>query len=360
MKKQHNFSAGPAAIPAEVLQHAQNQLADYQGYGLSLLELSHRGKVYEEVHNSCINLLIEILQIPQTHQVLLLGGGATLQFAMVPMNLLHGNRKKVSIALSGAWAVKAYNDLKLYSDMIDISFNGEDKNYRYLPETLNVQEETQYLHLCSNETIHGVQWKNFPKVFCPIIADMSSDILSRPFDWQQFGIVYAGTQKNLGPAGLCVVVIRKDLLEQCNKNIPAYLRYDIHAKNNSLYNTPPSFAVYMVMLQLQWLKKLGGLAAIQNRNQKKAKKLYQFIDNSKGFYVNPIEESVRSEMNVPFLLCDSNLNSDFLAGASNSGMEGLKGHRSVGGMRASIYNAVSEDSVDALIDFMAKFQTQNS
>ena len=360
MKKQHNFSAGPAAIPSEVLQLAQHQLADYQGYGLSLLELSHRGKVYEKVHNSCINLLIEILQIPETHQVLLLGGGATLQFGMVPMNLLHGNHQKVSIALSGAWAIKAYQDLKLYTDMVDISFNGEDKNYRYLPETLSVKERAIYLHLCSNETIHGVQWKNFPKVSCPIVADMSSDMLSRPLDWQQFGIVYAGTQKNLGPAGLCLVVIQKDLLEQCNENIPAYLRYDIHAKNNSLYNTPPSFAVYMVMLQLEWLKKQGGLTAIQQKNQTKAEKLYQFIDNSQGFYINPIEKSVRSEMNIPFLLRDSNLNSDFLARASECGMEGLKGHRSVGGMRASIYNAVSQDSVDALIDFMAKFQTQNS
>ncbi|WGK68990.1 3-phosphoserine/phosphohydroxythreonine transaminase [Candidatus Haliotispira prima] len=359
MKKQHNFSAGPAAIPHEVLQRAQAKLVDYEGYGLSLLELSHRGKIYEGVHSRCIRLLTEILQVPDTHRVLLLGGGATLQFGMVPMNLLHGNRRKAGIALSGAWAGKACEDLKLIAEDVHVVYDGKKQEYRSLPEMLDVPEEDVYLHLCSNETIHGVQWKHFPKVPCPIVADMSSDILSRPLEWDQFGIVYAGAQKNLGPAGLCLVVIREDLLAQCSTNIPAYLRYDIHAKNNSLYNTPPSFAVYMVMLQLEWVLERGGLSGIQQQNQTKADKLYQFIDSSDGFYSNPVERAVRSEMNVPFLLSDTNLEAAFLAEASERGMEGLKGHRSVGGMRASIYNAVKSESVDALLEFMAEFQAKN-
>ncbi len=360
MKKKHNFSAGPAAIPRPVLQRAQEQLVDYQGYGLSLLELSHRGKTYYEVHDRCISLLNSFLQIPETHQVLLLGGGATLQFGMVPMNLLHGHRKKASIVISGAWSNKAHADLKLYADELHVAYDGRVDKFCKLPEILNVPEDAVYLHVCSNETIHGVQWKQFPKVPCPIVADMSSDILSRPLNWEQFGIVYAGSQKNLGPAGLCLVVICKDLLEWCNKKLPAYLRYHLHAENNSLYNTPPGFAVYMAMLQLEWLQDLGGLSAMREQNKAKAEKLYKFIDLSNGFYNNPVDLSFRSEMNVPFLLSDASLDTAFLEQASKRGMEGLKGHRSVGGMRASLYNAVSPASVDALIEFMGEFQAKNS
>ena len=360
MKKKYNFSAGPAAIPYEVLLKAQEQFVNYHDYGLSLLELSHRGKLYETVHTRCIQLLKDIWQIPDTHQILLLGGGATLQFGMVPMNLIYNDYNSVGIALSGAWAKKAYMDLQLYTNNIHIAFDGEDSKYHSLPDALDISQNAVYLHICSNETIDGIQWKIFPKVPCPIVADMSSDALSRFIDWQQFGLVYAGAQKNLGPAGLCLVVIRKDILNQCNESIPAYLRYGLHAENNSLYNTPPSFAVYMVMLQLEWLKELGGIAAIEKQNRIKAETLYQFIDSSKGFYWNPVEKSSRSEMNVIFLLRDTELNSVFLAEAEEHGIEGLKGHRSVGGMRASIYNAVSLADVEFLVDFMADFQTKNS
>ncbi len=359
--KQHNFSAGPGAIPREVLEQAREQLVDYHGYGLSLLELSHRGKAYEEVHTRCVELLRELLLLPDTHEVLLLAGGATLQFAMAPMNLLRSKKDTVGIALSGAWAVKAYSDLKLLCQNIYIAFDGKPQQYHKLPRSLELPLGLRYLHLCSNETIGGVQWKNIPQVPCPIVADMSSDLLSRPLplDWSAFGLVYAGAQKNLGPAGLCVVVIRKDLLEQCDKNPGAYLRYGSHAENQSLYNTPPGFAVYMVMLQLEWLKELGGLPVIAKRNRVKAEKLYRFIDESGGFYRNPVDKAVRSDMNVPFLLSDASLESSFLAEASECGFEGLKGHRSVGGMRASIYNAVPPESVDALIAFMAEFQRKH-
>ena len=356
MKKRHNFSAGPAAIPHEVLQRAQ--FIDYQGYGLSLLELSHRGQIYGEVHLRCIELLTAILEVPETHQLLLLGGGATLQFGMVPLNFLYGKRNKAAIVLSGAWANRACDDLKAIAEQVYVIYNGKNHEYRNLPESLDIPEDAVYLHICSNETIHGVQWKNFPQAPCPIVADMSSDILSRPLDWQRFGVVYAGSQKNLGPAGLCVVVIRKDLLAQCRDGLPAYLRYSAHASHNSLYNTPPVFAVFMVMLQLEWVLEQGGLAAIQNRNQAKAEKLYRCIDQSSGFYRNFVEKSVRSTMNVPFWLRDQNLEAPFLLEASCLGMEGLKGHRSIGGIRASIYNGVSPESVDALVAFMVDFQSK--
>ncbi|MEM9423863.1 MAG: 3-phosphoserine/phosphohydroxythreonine transaminase, partial [Spirochaetota bacterium] len=356
--KQHNFSAGPAAIPGEVLRKAQEQLRDYQGYGLSLLELSHRGETYKGVHLRCIRLLTEILRIPETHQVLLLGGGATLQFGMVPMNLLNG-RDSVSIALTGAWSVKAYADLKPLAGNVHVAFDGKAGGFSRLPETLQVPEGSRYLHICSNETIHGVQWQNLPQVPCPIVADMSSDFLSHPLDWSKLGVVYAGAQKNLGPAGLCVVIMQKSLLQQCSENLPAYLRYPLHAENDSLYNTPPSFAVYMVMLQLEWLLDLGGLSAMEQRNKIKAEKLYRQIDASDGFYRNPVEKTARSQMNVPFLLPNKELETSFLAAADERGLEGLKGHRSMGGVRASIYNAVRPESVDVLLDFMAEFQSRH-
>ena len=357
MKKRHNFSAGPAAIPQEVLQRAQ--LTDYHGYGLSLLELSHRGQIYSEVHLRCIELLTTILEIPDTHQVLLLAGGATLQFGMVPLNILCGKRDKAAIVLSGAWANKACDDLERIAEKVFIVYDGKNEGYRNLPQNLDVPDDSVYLHICSNETIGGVQWKDFPEVPCPIVADMSSDILSRPLDWQKFGIVYAGSQKNLGPAGLCVVVIHKNWLAISNKELPAYLRYDVHANNNSLYNTPPVFAIFMVMLQLEWVLEQGGLSAMQSQSQAKSEKLYRCIDESNGFYRNFVEKSVRSTMNVPFWLRDPNLEREFLAEAEYLGMEGIKGHRSIGGIRASIYNAVSSDSVDALASFMVNFQSRH-
>lgn len=354
--KKYNFSAGPAAIPRSVLERAKQQFVDFEGYGLSLMELSHRGKVYNQVHNDCIELLQELMEIPETHKVLLLGGGATLQFGMVPMNLLHGPDDKVSQALTGAWSLKALNDLEILSNRVEIVYDGRKENYSNIPDHLSCDPESKYLSLCSNETINGVQWHYWPGVSCPIAADMSSDFLSRPLPWDRFGIVYAGAQKNLGPAGLCVVIIREDLLSSCNPSLPAYLRYPIHAKNNSLYNTPPGLIIYLVKLQLEWLRDLGGVAAIERQNRRKAEKLYQAIDESDGFYQNHVNQPARSIMTVPFSLPDKELEEKFLQDADENGFEGLRGHRSVGGIRASIYNAVSEQNVDILVHFMKQFQ----
>lgn len=355
MPRKYNFYAGPATLPLSVLETAQREIVDYHGSGLSLIETSHRSKDYDAVHSDAQRLLREILEIPEGYSVLFLGGGATMQFGMIPMNLMSTGSS--DLVLSGAWAKKAMSDAKKYGT-VNVVFDGSDSSFSSLPDpgTISSSEGSSYLHITSNETIDGIQWKSFPQTDAPLVADMSSDILSRPVPVKQFGLIYAGAQKNLGPAGVTIVIIRDDLLARSPSSLPAYLRYPTHAEKDSLYNTPPVFPIYIVKLVLEWINENGGLRGIAERNLRKANALYDAIAESDGFYRSPVDQSVRSDMNVVFRLPDEDQEKRFVAEATEKGMIGLKGHRSVGGVRASIYNAMPEEGVAALIDFMNAFR----
>ncbi|MBP2641306.1 MAG: serC [Firmicutes bacterium] len=357
----HNFNAGPAALPLEVLQKAQAQFLDFQGVGMSIMEMSHRSKEYEKVHNQTIALLRDLLAIPEDYEVLFLQGGASLQFAMVPMNFLSAG-KKAGYVMTGSWSEKAYEEGKKIGDVFQAA-SAKEGNYRRIPgnDELQYDVDSAYLHITSNNTIFGTEWKTFPDTgSVPLIADMSSDILARPIDVSKFGLIYAGAQKNLGPSGVTVVIIRRSLLETANPNIPTMLRYATHAKNNSLYNTPPVFGIYIMGLVLEWVKEQGGLEAIYQRNQEKAALIYDTIDASKGFYVGHAQIEARSIMNITFRLADEELEKKFLEQAKKAGFVGLAGHRSVGGCRASFYNAVPYESCKALQTFMVEFQKTNA
>lgn len=353
MERKTNFYAGPAALPLAVLQRMQHEAVDYHGLGLSLLETSHRSSEYGEVHNSAIALIRKHLNIPDNYRVLFLGGGATLQFAMVPLNFLGSGF--CDFTLTGAWANKAYKDAKVVGK-VNVVYDGSQDNYTTLPDPVRASEGAAYLHLTSNETIGGLQWQRFPDGgVAPLVADMSSDILSRPIPVERFGLIYAGAQKNLGPAGTTVVIIRDDMIERCPDTLPAYLNYRTHSESNSLYNTPPVFGVYVVKLVLEWIEEQGGVANLAAANEKKAALLYETIDTSGGFYACPVDTRYRSRMNVVFRLRSEELEKRFVAEAGEHGMIGLKGHRSVGGCRASIYNATSFEGVSKLADFMQEF-----
>ena len=357
--RKHNFYAGPSALPFEVLQQLQEEIADYRGEGISMIETSHRSPMYDAVHSETMQLFRELLNIPAHYKVLLIGGGATMQFGMIPMNLLSPGTSGDYI-ISGAWAKKALSDAKKVGDARAI-WDGSDNSFTDLPEpsSLKPGKDSAYLHLTSNETIGGIQWKSFPKADVPVIADMSSDILSRPFQVADFGLIYAGAQKNIGPAGVTMVIIREDLAEGGNEKLPAYLRYKTHADKDSLYNTPPVFSIYAVNKVLKWLKGKGGVEGIQKINAEKSAVLYGVIDGTgdgkSGFYSSPVAKSVRSDMNVVWRLRSEDLEKEFIAAAKSEGMLGLKGHRDVGGCRASIYNAVPLESVQALANFMREF-----
>ncbi|MBX5437692.1 MAG: 3-phosphoserine/phosphohydroxythreonine transaminase [Alicyclobacillaceae bacterium] len=353
----HNFNAGPAALPLEALEQAREELLNYGGSGMSVMEMSHRSAAYEAIHNRAEELLRELLAIPEEYSVLFLQGGASLQFAMVPMNFLAPGRTAAYV-LTGSWAEKAYKEAQTVGS-VRVSASTKDDNFRRIPSLDEVRTEPgdAYLHITSNETIGGIQWQVFPDTGAvPLVADMSSDILSRPLDVRQFGLIYAGAQKNLGPSGVTVVIVRTDWLEQAATNIPAILRYSTHAKNRSLYNTPPTFAIYTLGLVLQWVQRQGGVAAMQRRSEEKAALLYGVIDESGGFYRGYAEPASRSRMNVTFGLVTPELEKAFLEEAKQAGFVGLNGHRSVGGCRASIYNAVSLDDCRALAEFMRDFQ----
>jgi len=324
------------------------------------MEMSHRSKEYEDVHNNAINLLKELLSIPEDYEVLFLQGGASLQFAMIPMNFL-GAGQKAGYVMTGSWSEKAIAEAKLFGETYEAASSKED-NYRRIPgfDEIKYEPASAYLHITSNNTIFGTQWPSFPDTGnIPLIADMSSDILSRPFDVSKFSLIYAGAQKNLGPSGVTVVILSKELLERADKKAPTMLRYDIHAKNNSLYNTPPTFGIYMLGLVLSWAKENGGIDGIYKRNREKAALIYEAIDNSGGFYRGHARPDSRSLMNVTFTLADEGLEKKFLAEAKKEGFVGLAGHRSVGGCRASIYNAVPYDSCLALKDLMVAFRKAN-
>ncbi|MFZ4451860.1 3-phosphoserine/phosphohydroxythreonine transaminase [Salibacterium aidingense] len=357
MPRAHNFNAGPAALPEEVLEHAREELVDFNATGMSVMELSHRSADYEAVHNEAIAGIKELLNVPEDYEVLLLQGGASLQFPMIPMNFLPENQT-ANYVLTGSWSEKALKEAKLLGRTKTGASSGES-NYTYIPDVkdIDIDKNDAYVHITSNNTIFGTQWHNFPQTgAAPLIADMSSDILSRPIPVEDFSLLYAGAQKNLGPSGVTVIIIKKEMLKQTPDTVPTVLRYDTHADKNSLYNTPPTFAVYMLNNVLKWIKRHGGAEGMKKRNEEKAELLYHTIDNSNGFYTGHAEKESRSAMNVTFNLPEEELNKKFLQEAQNAGFTGLNGHRSVGGCRASLYNAVSLESCEALQTFMEQFQ----
>jgi len=355
-----NFNPGPAALPLEALERARNELTDFAGTGMSLMEMSHRSKEYEAVQREAAALLRELMGIPDGYKVLFLQGGASTQFAMVPMNLL-AEGKSGAYVVTGSWAKKAFAEAKLFGRAVAAASSEADGWTRIPPlESVTIPEDAAYLHITSNETIEGTQWRVFPDTKAvPPVADMASDILSRPVDVSRFGLIYAGAQKNIGPAGVTVVIIREDLIREPAFPVPTMLRYDTHAKHDSLYNTPPAFAIYMTKLVLEWIRDNGGAAGMEARAREKAEALYRVIDASGGFYRGCAQKDSRSLMNVTFRLASEELEKRFLEEAAKNGFVGLKGHRSVGGLRASIYNGVPTEHAKALAAFMEDFMRRN-
>lgn len=359
MSRVFNFSAGPAVLPLEVLEKAASEIKDWNGSGMSVMEMSHRGKEFISIAEKAEQDLREILNVPQKYKVLFLQGGATSQFAMVPLNLLKG-KKTADYINTGQWSKKAIAEAKRYC-AVNIAASAEASNFTTIPprSEWNLDPGAAYVHYTPNETIGGVEFHAIPETGnVPLVADMSSTILSRPIDVSKFGLIYAGAQKNIGPAGLTIVIIREDLIGEAASNTPLMFSYKTHTDNSSMYNTPPTFAWYIAGLVFDWIKKKGGLKAMAEVNKRKAEKLYSFIDGS-TVYRNPVNPQYRSWMNVPFILKKPDLDSKFLEEAKASGLVALKGHRSVGGMRASIYNAMPEEGVDALIAYMREFEKKH-
>jgi phosphoserine aminotransferase len=356
MGRAFNFSAGPAMLPEAVLRQAQEEMLDWRGSGMCVAEMSHRGKEFMSIAEEAEADLRELLGIPEDYKVLFLQGGASSQFAMVPMNLLRGG-KQADYVNTGSWSKKAIAEAKRYCE-VNVAASTEASRFTIVPpqEQLDLRADAAYLHYTPNETIEGVEFPYVPEAGdVPLVADMSSTILSRPIDVSRFGLIYAGAQKNVGPAGLTVVIVRGDLIGQPLAGTPTMLDYRIHAENGSMYNTPPTYAWYLAGLVFKWLKDLGGLDAMAVINERKAEALYAAIDGS-DFYRNPVDPACRSWMNVPFTLANPELDAGFLVEAKKNGLLTLKGHRSVGGMRASIYNAMPEEGVEALIAFMNEFE----
>jgi phosphoserine aminotransferase len=355
-KRMINFNPGPAALPLPVLEQIQEEFLDFKGTGMSIIEISHRSKPFEEALNQAVERTRKLLKLGDDFHVLFIQGGASLQFCMVPMNLaLEG--KPVDYINTGTWSTKAIKEAKLMEKDVRVIASSEDKNFSYIPKSFQVDEGASYVHFTSNNTIKGTQWAEFPEAgSVPLVCDMSSDIMSRPFDAKPFGLIYAGAQKNIGPAGSAMVIIRKDMLDRVPAGIPSMLKYTTFSGENSLYNTPACFVIYTVSLVLKWLDEtVGGLEKMAKMNQEKADILYGFIDRS-GFYRGTAEKDSRSLMNVTFRLPNEALEAKFIAAATKAGLGGLKGHRSVGGCRASIYNAIGVDEVKKLVEFMADFQ----
>ncbi len=359
MARVFNFSAGPAMLPEAVLKQAREEMLDWRGSGMCVAEMSHRGKEFMSIAEQAEADLRELMAIPGNYKVLFLQGGASSQFAMVPMNLLRG-RKGADYINTGAWSKKAIAEGRRYCD-VHIAGSSEAQGFNTVPrqEELDLSADAAYVHYTPNETIGGVEFPYVPETGdVPLVADMSSTILSRPIDVSKFGVIYAGAQKNIGPAGLAVVIVREDLIGEVIDGTPSMFNYKIHADNGSMYNTPPTYTWYLAGLAFAWLKERGGLARMAEINERKAAKLYGAIDGS-DFYSNPVDPACRSWMNVPFTLADPALDATFLEEAEAEGLKTLKGHRSVGGMRASIYNAMPEEGVDALVQFMAEFERRH-
>lgn len=360
MGRIYNFSAGPSILPLPALEEAAEKLVEFEGTGMSLIEMSHRGKTYSGVHNETLSLAREILEIPDDFVILFIQGGATLQFGMVPMAFL-GAGKVSDYVLTGTWSKKACNDAKTVGEVKTI-WDGGDDNYTRMPsqDELLFTSNASYAHICSNETIGGIQFKMLPDTGgIPLVVDMSSDIMSRKISWDRVSMIYAGTQKNLAPAGMSFIIMKKSFVEKARKDLPAYLRYDLHAEKDSLYNTPPSFVIWMTNLTFKWIKSKGGIAGIEKLGDQKADLLYSAIDSSGGYYRNPVDTASRSKMNIVWRLPDEGLEKKFIEEADKEGLSSLKGHRSVGGCRASIYNAMPIEGVQALVDFMKDFMNKN-
>jgi len=358
MSRCYTFCAGPAALPVPVLEKARDEMLDWHGRGLSLMEMSHRSPEVVGVAEAAEATLRELLGISDDYAVLFLQGGASTQFSAVPLNLLD-DKTTVDYVNTGQWSKKAIAEAKRYAN-VNVAASSEDTKFSTIParDSWQLSADAAYLHYTPNETIGGVEYFWTPEVDVPLVADMSSTILSRPINVSDYGMIYAGAQKNIGPAGLTLAIVRRDLLGRADDKCPAMLNWQVAADNDSMYNTPPTYALYLAGLVFDWLKDLGGLEAMEVVNRRKAEKLYGAIDGSE-FYANPVELASRSLMNVPFTLADASLDKQFLAESEEAGMLNLKGHRSVGGMRASIYNAVGEDAVDALIAFMQDFERRN-
>ncbi len=360
MSRVYNFSAGPATLPLEVLKQAKEEMLDWGDSGMSIMEMSHRGKEFMSVYEKAESTLREIMDIPDDYKVLFLQGGASSQFAMVPMNLLRG-RETADYIDTGAWSKKAIAEASRYCE-VNIAASTSDSQYTTVPSQAGLQlnPDAGYVHYTPNETIGGVEFPYIPETGkAPLVADMSSVILSKPIDVEKFGLIYAGAQKNIGPAGLTLVIVKEELMGHPLDITPTMFNYQVQANSGSMYNTPPTFSLYFAGLVFEWIKSKGGLEAIDEVNRRKAGKLYQAIDTS-NFYTNPVDIPCRSLMNVPFTLVNPELDSLFLEGAKARGLVALKGHRSVGGMRASIYNAMPEEGVDALTEFMEDFEKNNT
>jgi phosphoserine aminotransferase len=355
----HNFNPGPAALPLTVLEEIQENLLDFQGSGMSITEISHRAREFDNVINDAVDRTKRLLNLDDKFEVLFIQGGASLQFCMIPMNFLPEGRSADYVD-TGTWSTKAIKEAELQGKSIQVVASSAAKNYSYIPKNIAFNSDAAFVHLTSNNTIKGTQWAEFPDTkSVPIICDMSSDMMSRPLDVEKFGMIYAGAQKNVGPAGVCLVIIRKDLLDWIPDTVPTMLKYSTFAAKNSLYNTPPCFAVYTVQLVLKWLEEtIGGLENMAAINQTKAQLLYGFMDGGE-FYRATAQADSRSTMNVTFRLPNEDLEKQFVEQALANGLGGLKGHRSVGGCRASIYNAVSLEAVEALVEFMKTFAQKN-
>ena len=360
MARVYNFSAGPAVLPEEVLQEAADEMLDYRGTGMSVMEMSHRSKAYDTIIKEAEADLRELMNIPDNYKVLFLQGGASQQFAMIPMNLM--KNRVADYILTGQWAKKAYQEASLYGKANKIA-SSEDKTFSYIPDCsdLPISEDADYVYICENNTIYGTKFKTLPNTKGkPLVADVSSCFLSEPVDVTKYGVIYGGVQKNIGPAGVVIVIIREDLItEDVLPGTPTMLRYKIHADADSLYNTPPAYGIYICGKVFKWLKKMGGLEAMKERNEKKAKILYDYLDESKLFK-GTVRKEDRSLMNVPFITGNEELDAKFVKEAKEAGFENLKGHRTVGGMRASIYNAMPIEGVEKLVEFMKKFEAENA
>lgn len=360
MARVYNFSAGPAVLPEEVLQEAADEMLDYRGTGMSVMEMSHRSKAYDTIIKEVEADLRELMNIPDNYKVLFLQGGASQQFAMIPMNLM--KNRVADYIVTGQWAKKAYQEASLYGKANKIA-SSEDKTFSYIPDCsdLPISEDADYVYICENNTIYGTKFKTLPNTKGkPLVADVSSCFLSEPVDVTKYGVIYGGVQKNIGPAGVVIVIIREDLItEDVLPGTPTMLRYKIHADADSLYNTPPAYGIYICGKVFKWLKKMGGLEAMKERNEKKAKILYDYLDESKLFK-GTVRKEDRSLMNVPFITGNEELDAKFVKEAKEAGFENLKGHRTVGGMRASIYNAMPIEGVEKLVEFMKKFEAENA
>ena len=360
MSRVYNFSAGPSMLPEEVLKKAAAEMLDYEGCGQSVMEMSHRSKVYESIIKGAESLLRELMNIPENYKVLFLQGGASTQFAAIPLNFMNGSGK-ADFIITGQWAKKAFSEAQKYGDCVAVA-SSADKTFSYIPKTTkdDFRKDADYVYICLNNTIYGTIHHQLPDTGdIPLIADISSCFLSEPLDVTKFAMVYGGAQKNVAPAGLTICIIREDLLGKARDITPTMLNYQIHADNASLYNTPPCYTIYICKLVLEWIKSIGGLEAMAERNRKKAKILYDFLDNSKMFKGTVVPED-RSLMNVPFVTDSEELNAKFIKEATEAGFVNLKGHRTVGGMRASIYNAMPVEGVEKLVQFMADFEKANS